>query len=140
MDPVAKKLVTENISNLQLQCKNSKFDIESMDFMKKFLNSIDEKYVSRNETIKYSLYEKAEIDVEKELKKLFEKNLEKYINDEFNTKIYDFYKNVIKNSSSIIVENYLKDIKESIISRMKTAIDNNPNFQNLFDFSNSNFN
>ena len=66
--------------------------------------------------------------------------MEKYINDELNTKIYDFYENVIKNSSSIIVENYLKDIKESIISRMKTAIDNNPNFQNLFDFSNSNFN
>ena len=47
LDPVAKRLVTENINNLQLQCKNSKFDVESMDFMKKFLNSINEKCKSK---------------------------------------------------------------------------------------------
>lgn len=36
LDPVIKKLVTKNISNLQLQCKNAKFDVEIMDFIKSF--------------------------------------------------------------------------------------------------------
>ena len=45
----------------------------------KNFDSIDEKYGNRNETVKYSLYEKTKIDVENESKKLFKKNLEKFI-------------------------------------------------------------
>ena len=136
LDPIAKKLITENINNLQLKCKNSKFDVEIMDFMRKFLNSIDyenEYNEYENNIMKKTLYEKAKTDVEKEIKILYNKNLENYINNEFNIKIYDFYKMLIKNSSEIIVGNNLKNSKNLIVSKMKTAIENSPYFANLFN-------
>ena len=137
---VSKKLIIENISNLQLLCGKTNFDVEIMDFMKKFLRTIDDENRYQKDNIKNSLYEKAKFDVDNKLKKLFSENLEKYINNELNSKIYDFYNKIIKNVSEIIVGNNLRNLKESIVSRMKTAIENNPNFQSLFNFSNGNNN
>ena len=108
--------------------------------MKKFLRTIDDENRYQKDNIKNSLYEKAKFDVDNKLKKLFSENLEKYINNELNSKIYDFYNKIIKNVSEIIVGNNLRNLKESIVSRMKTAIENNPNFQSLFNFSNGNNN
>ena len=62
--------------------------------------------------------------------------MENYINNELNSKIYDFYKIIIKNASEIIVGKNLWDLKIAIISKMKTAIENNPSFQRLFNLSN----
>ena len=104
--------------------------------MRKFLNSIDyenEYNEYENNIMKKTLYEKAKTDVEKEIKILYNKNLENYINNEFNIKIYDFYKMLIKNSSEIIVGNNLKNSKNLIVSKMKTAIENSPYFANLFN-------
>ena len=136
LSPIAIKLITENINKLQLMCGNAKFDIEILDFVRKFLNSIDYENVNQNDIFKSSLYDKAKIDVENQLKILFNKNLENYINNELNSKIYDFYKIIIKNASETIVGNNLRDLKISIISKMKTAIENNPSFQRLFNLAN----
>lgn len=136
LDSISKKLITENINNLQLKCKNAKFDVEVMDLMRQFLNFIDyenEFNQYENNIIKKTLYEKAKTDVEKEIKILYNKNLENYINNGFNIKIYDFYKMLIQNSSEIIVGNNLKNLKNLIVSKMKTAIENSPNFINLFN-------
>ena len=137
---VSKKLIIENISNLQLLCGKTNFDVEIMDFMKKFLRTIDDENRYQKDNIKNSLYEKAKFDVDNKLIKLFSENLEKYINNELNSKIYDFYNKIIKKVSEIIVGNNLRNLRESIVSRMKIAIENNPNFQSLFNFSNGNNN
>ena len=136
LSPIAIKLITENINKLQLMCGNAKFDIEILDFVRKFLNSIDYENVNQNDIFKSSLYDKAKIDVENQLKILFNKNLENYINNELNSKIYDFYKIIIKNASEAIVGKNLRNLKKLIISKMKTAIENNPSFQRLFNLSN----
>ena len=136
LKPIATKLITENINKLQLMCGNAKFDVEILDFVRKFLNSIDYENINQNDIIKSSLYDKAKIDVENQLKILFNKHLENYINNELNAKIYDFYKIIIKNASETIVGNNLRDLKISIISKMKTAIENNPSFQRLFNLAN----
>ena len=135
LDNSSKKLISENINILQLKCKNAKFDVEVMDLMKQLLNSINEENECQDNSIKNFLYEKAKYDMEKELKNNFNNNLENYIDKELNSKINDFYKIIIKNVSENIVENNLSKSKSLIVSEIKSSIENNPNFKNIFIMS-----
>ena len=136
LDPTSKKFIVENIDNLKLKCKNAKFDFEIMDFMTKFLKSIDEENEYQNDSIKQSFYEKTKNDMENKLKNIFNNGFENYIKNKLNLEINKFYEDIIKNSTEIIVENSLNDSKNLIVSKVKTAIENNPNFKNLFIISN----
>ena len=64
--------------------------------------------------------------------KIFENYYNDYIQNNLIEKIFYFYITLIKNVIEKIVINNMRAIKKDVISQMKEAIKNNPNFEKIF--------
>ena len=132
LDIITINSIKKTISNLNVICNNINFNEEIDNIMNDFKLCIKKKKIKYDDSTKYDYYTNIQNIVKNNILKIFENYYNDYIQNNLIEKIFYFYITLIKNVIEKIVINNMRAIKKDVISQMKEAIKNNPNFEKIF--------
>jgi len=133
LTPYKKELIKNNIGNLKLLCISIDLSEAINIYIDEFKKKINKNKIKNNENSKKIEYLLELEKVENEIKDTLQKIIDNIVENSFNLNIFNIYVNKIQKLAESIVTRNIKELKNIVIKKMQKAIENNPNFEKLFD-------